>query len=86
MSMDKSLKSKNLLQRHRNVLTRAERIELLKETDRWEEDSTAIGLPKVAHRKAAVGKKDKAAKSEETTSTEGEGEATDSAEKSSGAS
>lgn len=78
MSMDKSLKSKNLLQRHRNVLTRAERIELLKETDRWGEDSTAIGLPKVAHRKAAVGKKDKATK-EETTSTEAE--ATESTEK-----
>ncbi len=85
MSMDRSLKSKNLLQRHRNVLTRAERIELLQETGRWEEDSTAIGLPKVAHRKAAVGKKDKATK-EATTSTEGEAEATDSAEKSAGAS
>ncbi len=84
MSMDKSLKSKNLLQRHRNVLTRAERIEFLKEADRWEEDSTAIGLPKVAHRKAAAGKKDKATKSEETTSTEGE--ATESTEKPSGSS
>ena len=85
MSMDKSLKSKNLLQRHRNVLTRAERIDVLKETDRWEEDSTAIGLPKVAHRKAPVGKKDKAVK-EEATATEGEGEATESTEKSTGAS
>ncbi len=62
MSMDKSLKGKNALERHRNVLTRAERIEHLKETGRWTEESTATGLPKVAHRKAAVGKKDKAEK------------------------
>ena len=64
MSLDKSLKSKNTLQRHRNVLTRAERIEALKETGRWSEDSTAIGLPKVAHRKVAVGKKTKEKKEE----------------------
>ncbi len=75
MSIDKSLKSKNLLQRHRNVLTRAERIQILKETEQWTESSTAIGLPKVAHRKAAVGKKDKAVKKEgsaeaETTASE----------------
>ena len=73
MSMDKSLKSKDLLQRHRNVLTRAERIERLKETSRWTEDSSPLGLPKVAHRKAAVGKKDKAEKETTTTaSTEGQ--------------
>lgn len=65
MSMDKSLKSKNTLQRHRNVLTRAERIRVLKETGRWTEDSTSLHLPKVAHRKAAVGKKDKTAKKAE---------------------
>ncbi len=59
MSMDKSLKGKDTLVRHRNVLTRAERIEHLKEAGRWAEDSKAIGLPKVAHRRAAVGKKEK---------------------------
>lgn len=68
MSMDKSLKSKSSLERHRNVLTRAERIQHLKDTDRWTDDSTAVGLPKVAHRKAAVGKKTKEKKAE------GEGE------------
>ena len=72
MSMDKSLKSKNLLQRHRNVLTRPERIEVLKESGRWRDDSTAIGLPKVTHRKAAVGKKGKTAKKEEAATTEAE--------------
>ncbi len=70
MSLDKSLKGKDTLTRHRNVLTRAERIEHLKETGRWTEDSKAIGLPKVAHRKAAVGKKDKAEKKEQTEASE----------------
>ncbi len=65
MSRHKSLKSKSTLVRHRNVLTRAERIETLKETARWTEDSTVIGLPKVAHRKVSVGKKDKASKKTE---------------------
>jgi small basic protein (TIGR04137 family) len=71
MSLDKSLKSKNSLERHRNVLTRAERIAVLKETERWPADSKPLGLPKVAHRKAAVGKKDKAEKKPQA----GEGEA-----------
>ena len=66
MSMDKSLKSRNTLQRHRNVLTRAERIQVLKDLGRWTEDSTATGLPKIAHRKASVGKKSKDKKEEKT--------------------
>ena len=65
MSMDKSLKSKDTLQRHRNVLTRAERIRVLKEAGTWAENSTALHLPKVVHRKAAVGKKGKAEKKAE---------------------
>ena len=71
MSRDKSLKSKGSLARHRNVLTRAERITTLQETGRWAEGATAVGLPKVAHRKASVGKKDKADKKQES-----DGEAT----------
>ena len=62
MSLDKSLKGKNTLERHRNVLTRTERVERLKELGRWQDDSRIIGMPKVAHRKAAVGKKSKVAK------------------------
>ncbi len=73
MSMDKSLKSKNTLERHRNVLTRAERVQFLTETDRWTDDSSPFGMPKIAHRKAAVGKKDKAEKKTEgEESTEGD--------------
>ncbi len=69
MSLDRSLRSKSTLERHRNVLTRAERIEHLKETGRWSEDSTAIGLPKVLHRKSALGKKGKTKKLEEAEQT-----------------
>jgi len=61
MSMDKSLKSQGALARHRNVLSRSERVEALKEEDRWPEERTVFGLPKVAHRKI-VTKKHKAAK------------------------
>ena len=65
MSIDRSLRSKSMLERHRNVLTRAERLEILKETGLWSDGGKITGLPKVAHRKAAVGKKDKAEKKPE---------------------
>jgi len=73
MSTDKSLKSKDTLGRHRNVLTRTERIEVMKDTDRWTEENSAFGLPKVGHRKVTVGKKSKAKKGE----GEGEGDKKD---------
>ena len=79
MSVDRSLKGKDALERHRNVLTRAERIGKLEELGRWTDESTAIGLPKVTHRKAAVGKKDKATKTDETA--EGTEAATETTEK-----
>lgn len=60
MSLDSSLKIKGALRRHRNVLSRAERIEQLKEEDRWTEGDAVIGLPKVAHRKSHSGKKSSA--------------------------
>jgi small basic protein (TIGR04137 family) len=59
MSIDRSLKLKNALVRHRNVLTRAERIQVLKDEERWIEDQSVLGLPKVAHRKSTAGKKAK---------------------------
>ena len=70
MSMDRSLKSKSSLTRHRNVLTRAERIERLKELGRWTDDIKVMGLPKVAHRKAAVGKKGKTKEQKQETEAE----------------
>jgi small basic protein (TIGR04137 family) len=57
MSVDPSLKIKGALTRHRNVLTRAERIEKLKEEERWSEGDSLFGLPKVAHRKSHAGRK-----------------------------
>ena len=60
MSLDKSLKSQGALARHRNVLSRAERVDALKEEERWPEGRTVFGLPKVAHRKV-ITKKHKAA-------------------------
>jgi len=59
MSIDRSLKVKGALERHRNVLTRAERVEKLKDEERWEDDQSVLGLPKVAHRKSHAGRKSK---------------------------
>ena len=64
MSMDRSLKSKGALARHRNVLTRPERIEKLKEIGKWTEETAPFGLPKIAHRKPSIGKKGKSAKAD----------------------
>src|SRR5215218_10474276 len=65
MSLDRSLKSANSLVRHRNVLKRDERLLKLKEDERWTEAKSVFGLPKVAHRKAAIaGKADKEAAAE----------------------
>ena len=65
MSVDRSLKVKGALTRHRNVLSRAERIEQLKEEERWAEGDSALGLPKVAHRKSHAGRKAKEAPAKE---------------------
>ena len=70
MSVDRSLKVTNALERHRNVLTRAERIEALKDEERWTEEQSVLGLPKVAHRKVAAGKKAKGGPAEEAAGPE----------------
>jgi len=57
MSIDRSLRVKGALIRHRNVLSRAERLDVLKEEERWNEGDSVLGLPKVAHRKGHSGKK-----------------------------
>jgi small basic protein (TIGR04137 family) len=61
MSMDRSLKSKASLSRHRNVLSRAERIKILEDQEKYKAGDKVFGLPKVAHRKAPVGGKTKKA-------------------------
>ncbi len=70
MSIDRSLKIKGALSRHRNVLSRAERIERLKEEERWEDDASVLGLPKVANRKGHAGRKDKGEEKTEEAATE----------------
>ena len=62
MSLDKTLKTAANLERHRNVLTRAERILKLQDEERWADDQNPIGLPKVGHRKVVVGGKTKKVK------------------------
>jgi small basic protein (TIGR04137 family) len=52
MSIDRSLKVKGALSRHRNVLSRGERLQILKDEERWQEGNSVMGLPKVSHRKA----------------------------------
>ena len=57
MSIDQSLKSAGNLSQHRNVLTRAERIEKLAEKGRFDkEGDSPLGLPKVTNRKVATKK------------------------------
>jgi small basic protein (TIGR04137 family) len=62
MSIDKSLRRKNTLERSRNVLTRGERILVLRNEERWKEGRSPYGLPKVRVLKAA--KKPKKVKEE----------------------
>src|SRR5215210_4003009 len=71
MTIDKSLRVKAGAISNRNVLTRAERIAKLKETERWHDGDSVLGLPKVRVLKLALKKKKKAAKAEE--GAEGEG-------------
>jgi len=82
MSIDRSLKIKGALKRHRNVLNRAERVEQLKDEERWSEGGSVFGLPKVAHRKSHAGRK--AAKEQvaaEVAATEVQAEAPEPSEK-----
>ena len=71
MSIDRSLKIKGALERHRNVLKRAERVDQLKDEERWTEGESILGLAKVAHRKSHAGRK-AAAEKKAAETTEGE--------------
>jgi small basic protein (TIGR04137 family) len=69
MSIDKSLVTKGKLARHRNVLSRAERIKFLINENLWEDGRSVFGLPKVKNlkmRKAAKAEKEKTEETEET--------------------
>lgn len=77
MSLHSSLKVKSgALRRHRNVLTRAERVEFLASKDEFEiGNDSPMGLIKVANRKVATMKKKPAKEEGEEGAVEG-GEAT----------
>src|SRR5262249_16948419 len=60
MSIDKSLRRKDQLQRARNVLTRGERIKQLMDEERWQEGRSPYSLPKVKVVKIVVKKAKKA--------------------------
>jgi small basic protein (TIGR04137 family) len=64
MSIDKSLRRKSGMSTNRSVLTRDERIKVLKETDRWADGRSPYGLPKVRVLKIS-NKKAKKEKTEE---------------------
>ena len=81
MSLDKSLKIKDALRRHRNVLTRAERVQRMIEEEKWAPDQSAYGIPKTKVRRL-VTKKAKAPKAEEeAAAAEAEGAATEKSER-----
>jgi small basic protein (TIGR04137 family) len=59
MSLHSSLKTKSVaLNQHRNVLTRAERIEMLQDKNKFVRgESSPLGIPKVRSIKVAAAKK-----------------------------
>ena len=77
MSLHKSLVSSGRLKRQRNVLSRWERIERLREEERWEEGRSVFALPKVkvAHHKRHKKAKKEVAPAEGEVAAEAEGEA-----------
>ena len=67
MTIDRSLRVRKGMLSNRNVLKRSERLEKLKETERWKEGDSVFGLPKVRIEKVALKRKKKAKKVEEET-------------------
>ncbi len=76
MTIDKSLKVRTGMMRTRNVLTRAERIEKLKASDRWSEGDSVHGLAKVRVQKLAMKRKKKVKTEDEDVDGGGGGDDT----------
>lgn len=72
MTIDQSLKRKGIGSKSRNVLKRGERIAQLQAEDRWVEEQSPLGLPKVRVIQVAVGKKKKKKVAEEGDEAETE--------------
>jgi small basic protein (TIGR04137 family) len=76
MTIDKSLQIRRGATRNRSVMTRVERLQRLKESDRWKEGDSPLGLPKVRVRKMTIKKKKKKKEDEEgAVAAEGAGAA-----------
>jgi len=73
MTIDKSLKVRRGGSGNRSVLTRIERLEKLKEADRWKEGDSPVGLPKVRVRKLQMKKKKKKKEEDEDATADGAG-------------
>jgi small basic protein (TIGR04137 family) len=71
MSIDKSLRRKNTLERARNVLTRDERIRTLQKEERWQDGRSPYGLPKVRVHRIVIKKAKKAKEEEKPAGEEG---------------
>lgn len=67
MTIDRSLRVRKGMLSNRNVLNRAERLEKLQETERWQEGDSVLGLPKVRIEKVALKRKKKVKKVDEET-------------------
>jgi len=57
MSLHRSLVAKTALKRHRNVLTRAERVRRLEDEGKWQRGQSVFALSKVRVRKVKAGGK-----------------------------
>ncbi|MEM9828165.1 MAG: small basic protein [Planctomycetota bacterium] len=65
MTLDASLKVKAGAIKSRNVLTRAERVKRLQELDKFDEENSIVGMPKVRVVKVSLKKKKKVKKADD---------------------
>ena len=65
MTLDRSLKVKAGAIKSRNVLTRAERIAQLQKLEKFNEDESILGMPKVRVMKVSLKKKKKVKKADD---------------------
>lgn len=65
MTLDQSLKVKAGAIKPRNVLTRAERVARLQELEKFNEEDSIVGMPKVRVMKVSLKKKKKVKKADD---------------------
>lgn len=65
MTMDQSLRVQAGAIKTRNVLTRAERVARLQELDRFDEEASVVGMPKVRVMKVSLKRKKKVKKADD---------------------